>query len=149
MTATPVTRHYTTIMDFLDTLRKDDHDFQTLIVNSLDSFEQRALFGRVCEVMNVPLMDYNKNIGRSYVKAIEFFDDFMIACERLQVQKRMFEIFTARSVKDTFDDPIEGSWLRCDMQLHKRIAPSVFHDSDFVFYMKPKGDIVETADGKK
>ena len=119
--------HLTTfseVMQALAALRDEDHDFGTVVVDSIDKLEP-LVWAQACEDnkwANIETPGY----GKGYVAADAIWTEFLTICRDLRA-KGLTTIHLAHSAIDRFDDPQTSSYSRYDICLHKR-AVALFQD---------------------
>lgn len=101
-------------------LLNGDHDFSTLILDSLDWIEP-FVWKDVCE------NDGKENIedfgyGKGYVKVDAKWQGIQAGLEKLREKKGMHIVAIAHAVAQTFDPPDSDPWARYGIKLQKRAA---------------------------
>lgn len=116
---------YDEVMEAISSLYTEDHDGQTLVLDSLDRLEP-LVWAKVCadnQWQNMETVGY----GKSYVAADSYWRDFADGCNALRRDKNMGIVYIAHSIISSVEDPMTQSYSRFDIRLHKR-ATAIFQD---------------------
>lgn len=135
------------VMEAIGSLYTEEHDGQTLVIDSLDKLEP-LVWAKVCadnQWQNMETVGY----GKSYVAADTYWRDFVDGCNAIRRDKNMSVVYIAHSTINTVDDPMTTSYSRFDIRLHKR-AIGIFQDEvDAIFFLNQDVTIkTDAAAGK-
>ena len=146
---TPETiRDFDYLLGWLDVLIDNKHEYKTVIIDSLDTLEKKVIHPYVLKQNEFDSVD--QLFGRAYTRSAEFVDKVLDRLEILRFKKRMFVVLTAAAVKETFDDLVNKSYHRFNLALQNQVSTRIFHQSDFLFFMRPEVYMVqEDGKGKK
>ena len=140
-------RDYNKFIAYLETLRYQEHNFKTVIIDSLDTLEKKVIHPYVKRVNDFDSID--QTFGKAYTRSAEVMDKILDHLEDLRIRKKMYIVLTAAAVKETFDDLINNSYHRFNLALQNQIQTKIFHQSDFMFFMKPDVYMVKSKGDKK
>jgi len=120
------------LMAALRWLATEEHDFQTIAIDSADWLERAihrdVAVGRNAEsIADIPY-------GNGYKQALKQWDDVLNALEWLRANKRMMVILLAHSQVIRFDDPQGDGYDRYQPALHKYAAARLQEWCDEVFF---------------
>lgn len=118
----PLAKTYEDVMDAIRALYLEDHNFLTIVIDSLDWLE-RLIWAKVCEdnkVDNISKVGYSKG----YDFAVTLFDKILQGLDSLRADKNMNILLTAHSTIEKFDAPnIDAPIDRFMPRLHKKVSP--------------------------
>ena len=125
----PLAKYYGDVIAAINTLLTTEHDFQTLVVDSLDWLEplvwdHTALMG---SKEDIEAFGY----GKGYKKADEYWREFLGGLTALQ-EKGMVVICIAHSQIKRFDAPDTDAYDRYQIKLHERAAGLVNEWADVI-----------------
>ena len=130
----PLAHDYTEVITYLDELLAEDHDYKTLVVDSLDWLE-RLIWKHTCR-MGIDGKYVEKiedfGYGKGYNSAIDYWDEFLSKVEALRLQKNMIIVLLAHSAVKSFNDPESDGWDRYIIKLHKSASGVCIEASDLV-----------------
>lgn len=113
----PQPENWTDVRDAIATLRTDTHEFQTLVIDSLDWLEPLC-WAHVCaQGRKQSIEDFG--YGKGYIAALESWRAFIADLEALRKVKRMHIVCIAHSVVAPFKNPAGEDYDRFAMKLHK------------------------------
>lgn len=119
-------------------LAKEDHEFKTAIVDSLDWLET-LIWKKV-------LTDYNATNNKEYLSvteipygegyniAMKHWDDFLAGLNYLRSERGMMIILIAHSAVTPVSDPMQPTYDRHSIKLHKKAAAKIIEYCDIVAY---------------
>jgi len=108
------------VMEFISDLYIQDHDFKTLVVDSLDKLEP-LVWRNVCERTDVTsIEDVKGGYGKGYVEASKEWQEFMDGISALRNKKDMFVILIAHSAIVPVKDPTQPDYDKYILNLNKR-----------------------------
>lgn len=128
----PLSRAFNEVMDALAELLTQPHDYQTIVVDSLDWLE-RMIWQEVCTAENVSNIE---KIGfqKGYTYALNFWRRFLDALDALRRERGMAVILIAHTKIEKFQTPEESAFDRFTPRLHKLAASVVMEWCDEVFF---------------
>ena len=143
---TPKPTDWNNLCEFVDWLRTNQHDYKTLIIDTID-WAEKLCARHLCESHGKKgLEDFG--FGKGYV---HLYDEFYRFIERLDVIRNMGVniVLTAHSHIKRFDLPEEtGSFDRYELKLEKKTTPLIKEWADIILFCNYKTHVVD-VDGKK
>lgn len=121
------------VMDALAALYTQDHDFKTLIVDSLDRLEQRAQ-RHVCQQNKWASIE-DAGYGKGYVIAADTIRTFLDGCNALRSKRGMNIVYIAHSAIGRFDDPQASPYSKYDIRLNKHVNAMFEDDVDAILFV--------------
>lgn len=101
----PMCESYDHIIACLNTLLDEQHDFQTVVIDSMD-WAERLLHRKVCENEGVTSIEKAAGgYGKGYQLANELFRQILFLLDRLNKEKGMIVILVCHSKLVTIQDP--------------------------------------------
>jgi hypothetical protein len=116
----------------IDTLINQDHEFQTLFLDSLDWLEP-LVQDYVCKANNWKNIEA-PGFGKGYVAAAEEWRNLLSGLEVLRAQKSMGIILIAHDKIKRIEDPLTEGYDSHVLKLHDRAAGLVLEWADVVGY---------------
>ena len=115
----PLANSFSDVMEALNALYQEKHDFQTVAIDSLDWLE-RLIFDEVCReygARNIEKVDGGYSHG--YVHALTYWRKILSLLDALRNEKGMASILIAHSKIEKFEDPESSAYDRYSPRLHK------------------------------
>ena len=113
------------VMEALSSLLNEPHDFQTVVIDSVDKLEP-LVWAQTCEDNKWANIE-SPGYGKGYMAAEAVWRELLALCAELRHQRGMTTIHVSHSEIGRFDDPQTTSYSRYDIRLHKR-ALALFQD---------------------
>lgn len=132
-------------MEALGVLYTENHDFQTVVIDSLDWLE-RLIWEKVCRDQNVKSIE-DIGYGKGYVQAANYWLQFIEGMDALREEKGMISIRLAHSIIQRFDPPDGEPYDRYQIKLHKTASGLIRENSDIVGFCNYHVSIVKTEVG--
>ena len=128
----PLSQSFAEVMAALAELASQEHDFETVVVDSLDWLE-RLIWQEVCTAENVSNIE---KIGfqKGYTFALNFWRKFLDALDALRRDRGMAVILIAHTKIEKFQTPEDSAFDRFTPRLHKLAASVVMEWCDEVFF---------------
>lgn len=120
-------------IDAMIALHEQEHDFKTLIVDSLDRLEHLAQ-AHVCKLNKWKSIE-DPGYGKGYVIAADTLRTFMDACNSLRAKRGMNIVYLAHSQIVRFDDPQAASYSKYEIRLHKAVTGMFGDDADAILFV--------------
>jgi len=130
--AFPLARCYEDVVGYLEALRDERHDYQTVVIDTVDWLE-RLIWNRVCldrNVKNIEDIGYQKG----YVFALDCWRKVLDLLDELRRTRGMMAILLAHSKVEKFEDPETLSYDRYSPKLHKHANAMVIEWCDAVLF---------------
>ena len=132
---------YDAVVERIQALYSEDHDFQTVVVDTLDRFEP-MVWARVCDDYKVDSIEkVGGGYGKGYVEADRYWRYLLDGLGALRRDRGMAVVMVAHSEVSRFDDPTAVSYSRYDIRLHKRALALVQDDVDAVLFVNQDATI--------
>lgn len=135
------------IMEAIGSLYSEDHDFQTLVIDSLD-WAEPAVWTQVCTVNkwdNIEQAGY----GKGYIAALDAWRMIFDGLNALRDEKNMTIVMIAHSDVKRFDSPETEPYDRFQIKLHKSASALVQEHVDCVFFANYRVSTIKTEVGFK
>ncbi len=151
----PQAKSFGDVMEAMAALYSEDHEFQTVIVDSLDWLEPLVWAETIRRNNETPGAKQWASIedagyGKGYVATLEVWRDYLDAINALRNDKGMAVIQTAHAEVKRFDSPESEPYDRYQIKLDKRASALVQEHADMVLFanFKPAA-VVKTEVGMK
>lgn len=108
------------VVEFLKCLLEQSHDYNTLVIDSLDS-----LGLLVTEYVTKTYSKADLAFGKDSVKSIEKCREIVALLDRLRKEKKMHIIFTAHSCVKRCENPLTETFDKYELKLNEKMA-SIF-----------------------
>lgn len=128
----PLCRTFQDVLTHLNTLLTEEHDFQTVVIDSLDWLEPMLWKAVAQQEGKASIEDFG--YGKGYVIALDAWAYFIELLERLRREKGMIVILTAHADVKRFEDPDKGTYNRYNIKLHTRAGEKMMEAVDCVFF---------------
>lgn len=133
----PLSINYYEVIQYLDCLINENHDFQTIVIDSLDWLE-RLIHLDLCNNFNTDSIEkILGGYGKGYVLALKNWNEIIKKLEQLRDKKSMAVILTCHSKIEKYDDP-EGSYDRNTIKLHRTISGPLIEWCDAILFATKK-----------
>jgi hypothetical protein len=129
----PLLKSHREVMQGITDLYREQHEFETVVIDSLDWLEQ-MIWDAVREENNPNIFD---DYGKGYVLAVSKWRTLILALDALR-QNGMAIILLAHSKIERFEDPETKSYDRFVPRLHKAAAAVLQEWCDEVFFASYK-----------
>jgi hypothetical protein len=130
--AFPLASSLTEVYAAIDTLINQDHDFQTLFIDSLDWLEP-MIQDHVCKANNWKNIE-QPGFGKGYVAAAEEWRNLLSGLEVLRASKGMGIILIAHDKIKRIEDPLTEGFDSHVLKLHDRAGALVQEWADVIGY---------------
>ena len=137
----PVIRSWGQLLECVAALYEGEHDYQTLVLDSLD-FAEPLLWQHTAQKHNkddIEAFGY----GKGYVYAVDEARPLFDGLDALRNDRGMGIIIIAHSDTVKFEDPEAATYDTYDLRLHKRLAAFVDYWSDAVLFANYKSHVVK------
>ena len=128
----PLARSFGDVMDAIASLYQEQHDFKTLVVDSLDWLEP-LVWQAVCAGHGKKSIE-DFGYGKGYVEALGVWRQFFDGITALRDDKGMTIVMTAHSEQKRVEDPLLPAYDTHDLKLHKRAAALAEEFADVILY---------------
>jgi hypothetical protein len=134
----PLATTFDEVLAALAELRTQPHDFETVVLDSLDWLE-RLIWDRVCDdfgVRNIEKAD--GGYARGYTHALTYWREVLDTLNLLRSQRGMVAVLIAHAKVEKFEDPEAPPYDRYSPRLHKHAAALVTEWCDAVLFATRK-----------
>lgn len=132
---------YQEALDVIAALGSQDHDYKTVIFDTIDVMEP-LLQQYVCEENNWPDIEH-PGYGKGYTAAKAEWLRFMRWIEALNLKRNMCVVLLAHTSVGRFDDPANASYSRYEIRLNQKAADVVGDLVDGIFFLNQSIDVKE------
>ncbi len=133
------------IMEAIASLFQDEHDFQTLVIDSLDKMEP-LLWDAVCRQNNWASIE-TPGYGKGYNATGYLWRDLLDGLNALRVERGMNIVLISHSEVERFDDPTSVSYSQYQVRLHKSGRKLVEDEVDAILLVKQEASVKEEDQG--
>jgi len=115
----PLAKSLNDVLNALAALRDEQHDFQTVVLDSADWLE-RLIWDKVCQDFGVRSIEKaDGGYGKGYVHALTYWRQIVSLFNDLRNVRGMIVIVIAHSKVERFEDPENAAYDRYTPRLHK------------------------------
>ena len=116
----PLCRTFDEMMSYLKALKDEKHDYQTLVIDSLD-WAEKLVFAHVCKQFGAKNIEKaDGGYARGYEHALTYWDQMIDAIRPLREEKGMIIILLAHAKIEKHNDPESAEFDRFSPKLHKK-----------------------------
>lgn len=144
-TAFPLATSFQDVLDALGSLYTEEHQFKTLVVDSLDWLEP-LIWQQVCKTHGKKSIE-EFGYGKGYVEALSFWRMFFDGITALRDNKGMLIVMTAHSEQKKVEDPMLPAYDTHDLKLHKRAAALAEEFADVILFAAVQTNTVTEESG--
>lgn len=147
----PLSRSFAEVQAALVELHGQEHDYQSVVVDSLDWLE-RLIWDAVCQDYGAKSIEkVDGGYGKGYVYALTPWRQFIDHLSALHRDRSMAVILIAHAKVEKFEDPESSPYDRYSPRLHKHAAALVTEWCDAVLFASRKfrTQTEETGFGRK
>lgn len=120
------------VLEHLLALSQQPHNFQTLVVDSLDWLET-IIHEQVASDKKVNSIE-DIGYGKGYIFAMNYWENFLAALDDLRTNRGMIIILIAHGQVKRYDDPTTDSYDRHTMKLHKGAGEKLMEWADAILF---------------
>src|SRR6516162_5149820 len=121
------------VIEAIKHLGKENHNYQTAIVDSLDKLEPLIL-AALCADRGYASIE-SPGYGKGWVEADSLWLDFLRGCNWLRRSHDMMIVLIAHSEIITVNDPRVASYTSYQLRLHKRARALVEDSADLIGFL--------------
>jgi len=145
--AFPIATSFEEIMEAIGSLYSEDHEFNTLVIDSLDWLEP-LVWDYACRLNNWADIE-TAGYGKGYIAADYVWRQFFTGINALRDEKNMTIIMTAHQQIITIEDPELPAYQSSEIKLHKRAAAIAKEYTDVILKAQIKTILANDASAKK
>lgn len=133
----PVANSYDDVMSAIETLYGEKHDFKTVVIDSLSTFEP-LVWDKLCKDHNVDSIEkVGGGFGKGYVEAAHKFRELLAGLDALRDQG-MTSILICHVAVKTFTDPLTDSYDQYVLDLNRQAASALMRWADNILFCNCK-----------
>jgi len=134
----PLVESYSEAIAQLTAIRDEQHDFQTVIIDSADWFE-KLIFDVICREYGVRTIEKaDGGYGRGYSRALDYWGTLTRILKELRDKRGMMVILIAHAKVERFADPENTAYDRYMPRMHKFASHFLVEWCDAVFFASKK-----------
>jgi hypothetical protein len=142
--AFPQPKNYLEARSALDALINEDHDYKTLVVDSLDWLEP-LIWAHTCDQNKWQSIEA-PGYGRGYVEALKYWREFLDRVNYLRDHKKMATVLICHSTVKRFEAPDAEAFDRYVLKLQAKASDLVAEHSDAIFFANQVVNTIKTED---
>lgn len=136
--AFPLAKTLPEVETYLSALASEPHDYQTVVIDSLDWLEQ-LIWDDLCRLSNATSIEkVDGGYGKGYIAALRFWRQLIDLLETLHKQRQMAVILIAHAKVERFEDPESNAYDRYSPRLHKHANAIITEWADAVLFATRK-----------
>jgi len=132
----PLMTSFSDVIDALYALGREEHSFQTVVIDSLDWLEP-LIWEEVCRRTNVKSIE-DLGYGRGYVEALSEWSKVFECLTALRDYKGMTILMLAHSDVQRIEDPLHPPYDCHTLKLHKKASARVREFADVIGFATQK-----------
>ena len=147
----PLAGTFDDVIAALTELHAEEHDFQSIVVDSLDWLE-RLIWDAVCETYGAKSIEkVDGGYGKGYIYALSPWRQFLERLSALHKDRCMAVILIAHAKIEKFEDPESSPYDRYSPRLHKHAGALLTEWCDAVLFAtrKLRTQTEDTGFGRK
>jgi hypothetical protein len=133
------------VTDSIDELAGEDHDFQTLIIDTVDGLEP-LVWAETCARNKWDSIE-SPGYGKGYLAADATWLELIDGLDYLRRERGMMIVLIMHSEISNHEEPGAQPYKRYDMKLHKRAEQMLGNWAQHIFFINTKVEIKETDGG--
>lgn len=116
----PQPRTWDDVMEAIVVLTREQHEFKSLVIDSLDWIEP-LVWAAVCQEMRVKSIE-EPSFGKGYIAAVEYWRRMIVALDALRRAKGMHVVLVAHALVKGFRNPEGPDYDRYILKLNDKAA---------------------------
>ena len=128
----PLARTFEEVLESLAALYTEDHDFKTVVIDSVDWLEP-LVWGKACRDNGWASIE-EPGYGRGYIAALNLWRQYIEGLNALRDDRGMTVVQIAHTDIKRFDSPEHDPYDRYVIKLHARAAALMQEHSDIVLF---------------
>ena len=130
----PLARTFDDVVMQLQAVRDEQHEFGTLVIDSLDWLE-RLVWDRVCADYGVKSIEKaDGGYGKGYVHALTYWRQIVSILNDIRSKRGMAVILIAHAAVERFEDPEHAAYDRYTPRIHKKACSHICEWVDAVLF---------------
>ena len=144
----PLAGSLSDVLAELTALRDEEHQFRTVVIDSLDWLE-RLIFDEVCKEFGVRSIEKaDGGFGKGYVDALVHWRKVLALLDDLRNKRGMMVILLAHAKVERFEDPENIAYDRYAPRLHKHAASLISEWVDAVLFAAKRLRVSKDGDSR-
>jgi len=140
----PVPEKYEQVEDYIRMLINEDHEYKTVVVDTLSSLE-KLIFDKVCREHGKESIE-SFGYAKGYVYAMQYWNKIIDGMDNLR-KSGVAPVLLAHSEIRTINDPIVDSYDKYIIRLHKHPTARVIQWADNIFFGTHKTIVTKQGEG--
>jgi len=136
LSAFPLAESFDDVLSAIETLITEDHEFETLVIDSLDHLEP-LIWRLVCSEQQIESIE-KLGYGKGYVFALDHWRKLVRALTVLRNKKNMAIVLIAHTHIRKFESPDSDTFDRYEIKLHQKAASLMQESADAVLFARHK-----------
>lgn len=132
----PVLRTYAEVVEALGVLAKEDHQYETLAIDSVTTME-RLVWQHTCELGKKSSIE-EFGYGKGYVEALKHWQALLDGLDYLRNEKSMTCIMIGHVKAKTFNDPLAEPYDKYVPAIDERAHLAINRWADSILFAAPK-----------
>lgn len=132
----PLARSYEDVVDALSALYQEDHDFQTVVLDTIDWLEP-LVWAKTSQTHSKDSIE-EFGYGKGYVYALDWWRQILTGLTALRDERNMQVIMISHCQIRTFQNPETEPYDRYEVKLHKSAAALVEEYADIIGFANYK-----------
>jgi hypothetical protein len=128
----PLATRFSDVMDALASLYTEPHEFQTIVIDSLDWLEP-LIYAEACRMNGWETIE-SPGYGKGYAAALSVWGRYIDGINALRNDKGMTVIQIAHTEIKRFDSPEHDPYHRYVIKLHEKASALIREHSDVVLF---------------
>jgi hypothetical protein len=142
----PVSRSYGDVIDALGVLYREDHPYQTAIIDSSSALEP-LIWDHTAKTKGADSIEtVNGGFGKGYVEALKFWREIMDGLDALREDRGMASILIGHVKAKEFNDPEADPYTTYMFDIQERAANALYRWSDAILFANFKRAAVTKND---
>ncbi len=134
----PTAMTYDQVLEAITSLYQEDHDFGTLVIDSVSALEP-VIWEAVCtEAQAESIEKVGGGYGKGYTEALSKWRTLMQALDALRETKNMAIILIGHVVVKRYDDPLGDSFDQYQFDIHAKAANALYRWADSIAFANTK-----------
>jgi len=134
----PLTTSYGEVLSALTELHTEEHEYETVVIDSLDWLE-RLIWDKVCQETGAKSIEKaDGGYARGYTHALTYWREVVEGLNALRNGRNMVVVLIAHAKVEKFEDPESSPYDRYSPRLHKHAAALISEWCDAVFFATRK-----------
>jgi len=142
--AFPTPSSYEEAKSALDALINEDHQYRTVVVDSMDWLEP-LIWAHACERNNWSSIE-QPGFGRGYVEALRYWREFLDRLNYLRDQKKMAVVLVCHTAVKRFEAPDSEGYDRYVLKLQAKASDLISENCDCIFFANFESSTIKTEE---